>query len=216
MLSSTPTLSQYTPTPNKTSPDTSHFWLWYVSVQLTFSFQLCTETLYHPLITFLSFIPLTQHAVKEIAQEQGLGEVMNNLARRKVTNIQQTTRSSKNVCLAGARIWKARFAIPWNFGNPRTIGTTASVPNDHNHGALHLTGTRKDPTVFFAHPTLLAALEQHRWLTFMDATHDANKHGWRLFTIYVRDNYGCWNVGGHFFVSNEDIVLSNKYIEQRV
>src|SRR5581483_8038870 len=26
----------------------------------------------------------------------------------------------------------------------------------------------------------------------------------RLFTLYVRDGYGCWNVGAHFFVSNED------------
>ena len=32
----------------------------------------------------------------------------------------------------------------------------------------------------------------------------ANKHGWRLFTLYVRDGYGCWDVGAHFFVSRED------------
>ena len=38
----------------------------------------------------------------------------------------------------------------------------------------------------------------------MDSTHKTNKHDWRLFTLYIRDRYECWNVGVHFFVSNEN------------
>ncbi|CAB4400369.1 unnamed protein product [Rhizophagus irregularis] len=38
----------------------------------------------------------------------------------------------------------------------------------------------------------------------MDSTHKTNRYDWRLFTLYVRDTYGCWNVGAHFFVSSED------------
>ncbi len=25
-----------------------------------------------------------------------------------------------------------------------------------------------------------------------------------MFTLYICDNFGCWDVGVHFFVSNED------------
>ncbi|CAG8744345.1 12367_t:CDS:1, partial [Dentiscutata heterogama] len=38
----------------------------------------------------------------------------------------------------------------------------------------------------------------------MDSTHNTNKHGWRLFTLYIRDGCGCWNVGAHFFVNKEN------------
>jgi len=42
-------------------------------------------------------------AVKELAQEQGLGEIMNHLTRNQVANIQRTVRSSQNAYLAGVR-----------------------------------------------------------------------------------------------------------------
>ena len=40
----------------------------------------------------------------------------------------------------------------------------------------------------FMHFAQLTKLENHEWLTLIDFTHKANKHGWRLFTLYVR---GC-------------------------
>jgi hypothetical protein len=71
----------------------------------------------------------------------------------------------------------------------------------------------------FAHPEQLKKLERHGWLTLIDSTHKTNRYDWRLFTLYVRDTYGCWNVGAHFFASNEDadtvaealIIIRNKY-----
>lgn len=41
-------------------------------------------------------------------------------------------------------------------------------------------------------------------MTLIDSTHKTNRYDWRLFTLYVRDTYGCWDIGAHFFVSTED------------
>ncbi|GBC28737.2 riboflavin-specific deaminase [Rhizophagus irregularis DAOM 181602=DAOM 197198] len=55
----------------------------------------------------------------------------------------------------------------------------------------------------FMHPKQLKNLEQHGWLTLIDSTHKTNRYDCRLFTLYIRDYYGCWNV---VFVSKEDSV----------
>jgi len=78
---------------------------------------------------------------------------------------------------------------------------------------------RSTKGIVFAHPEQLKKLERHRWLTLIDSTHKTNRYDWRLFTLYVRDTYGCWNVGAHFFASNEDadtvaealMIIRNKY-----
>jgi hypothetical protein len=56
----------------------------------------------------------------------------------------------------------------------------------------------------FARPNQLEKLRRFGWLTLIDSTHKTNKYDWRLFTLYVRDNHSSWDVGAHFFVSNED------------
>ncbi|CAB4490569.1 unnamed protein product [Rhizophagus irregularis] len=56
----------------------------------------------------------------------------------------------------------------------------------------------------FIHPDHIKNLEQHGWLTLIDSTHKTNKYDCRLFTLYIRNYYGCWDVGAHFFVSNEN------------
>src|SRR5438132_1583096 len=63
---------------------------------------------------------------------------------------------------------------------------------------------RSTEGIVFIHPTQLEKLQRHGWLTLIDSTHKTNKHGWRLFTLYICDGYGCWNIGAHFFVSKED------------
>src|ERR1051325_6509774 len=59
-------------------------------------------------------------------------------------------------------------------------------------------------SIVFAHPEQLKKLQRHGWLTLIDSTHKTNRYDWCLFTLYVRDTYGCWDVGAHFFVSSED------------
>src|SRR2546423_7476657 len=56
----------------------------------------------------------------------------------------------------------------------------------------------------FANSEQLKNLVHYGWLTLIDSTHNTNKHDWHLFTLYIRDGCGCWNVGGHFFVSREN------------
>src|SRR6266498_3118253 len=58
--------------------------------------------------------------------------------------------------------------------------------------------------IIFAHPKQLEKLQRHGWLTLINSTHKTNRYDWRLFTLYIRDTYGCWDVGAHFLVSSED------------
>ncbi|CAB5190677.1 unnamed protein product [Rhizophagus irregularis] len=46
------------------------------------------------------------------------------------------------------------------------------------------------------------------WLNVMKfltySIHKTNRYDCRLFTLYIHNSYGCWDVGAHFFVSKED------------
>src|SRR5947209_8583979 len=44
----------------------------------------------------------------------------------------------------------------------------------------------------FVTPEQSNKLSRHGWLTLVDSTHKTNKWDWRLFTLYVRDDIGCW------------------------
>ncbi|PKC51842.1 hypothetical protein RhiirA1_482862, partial [Rhizophagus irregularis] len=43
----------------------------------------------------------------------------------------------------------------------------------------------------FMHPNHLKNLEQHGWLSLIDSTHKTNRYDYRLFTLYIRNSYGC-------------------------
>lgn len=47
----------------------------------------------------------------------------------------------------------------------------------------------------------------------MDSTYNTNQWGWHLFTLYIRDSYGCWDVGGHFFLAGEDSKAVSKGLQ---
>jgi len=78
---------------------------------------------------------------------------------------------------------------------------------------------RSTKGIVFAHPEQLKKLECYGWLTLIDSMHKTNWYDWRLFTLYVRNTYECWNIGVHFFVSSEDAdtvakaltIVCNKY-----
>ena len=71
----------------------------------------------------------------------------------------------------------------------------------HHHSTK---STKYTKGIVFAHPIQLEKLQRHGWLTLIDSTHKTNKYDWRLFTLYIRDTCGSWNIGAHFFVSSED------------
>ncbi|CAG8502496.1 6013_t:CDS:2, partial [Scutellospora calospora] len=56
----------------------------------------------------------------------------------------------------------------------------------------------------FAYKNQLEKLQHFGWLTLLDSTHKTNRHDWRLFSLYIRDGHGCWNISAYFFVSKED------------
>ena len=63
---------------------------------------------------------------------------------------------------------------------------------------------RSSDGIVFAHSAQLEKLWQYGYLTLIDSTHKTNRYDWRLFTLYIRDGFGCWDVGAHFLASGED------------
>jgi len=138
--------------------------------------------------------PAIVSAVKEYANEKlDLSMSVKELKWREVANIKYKVRGPQNTYLTGA----PKLA--------QDIRDTTSFLEKEGYQVelfrIHHQSTRG---FVFAHPKQLEKLQRYGWLTLMDSTHKTNKYNWRLFTLYIRDGYGCWNVGGHFFVSNED------------
>ena len=146
-------------------------------------------------------------AVKEYATDNlDLGESVKELRRMEVTNIKYKVRGSLDAHLIGnpKRGSDIRDAISF-LKEQGYLVEFYEVSHLSTYGFV------------FIHPNQLKNLEQHGWLTLIDSTHKTNKYDCRLFTLYIRNSYGCWDVGAHFFVSNEDsdtIMQSLKIVRQ--
>jgi MULE transposase domain len=138
--------------------------------------------------------PAITSAIKEYAMlELGLGECARKLKRKEVANIKYKVRGPTETHLIG------------NSNLELDISESVSYLTEQGYLVeTYRVSQRSTKGIVFAHPEQLKKLERHGWLTLMDSTHKTNRYDWRLFTLYVRDTYGCWNVGAHFFVSNED------------
>ena len=135
-------------------------------------------------------------AVKEIATDKlDLGECVKELRRKEVMNIKYKIRGPLDTHLVGnpKRELDIREAISF-LENQGYLVERYEIPDLSTYGFV------------FMHPNHLKNLEQHGWLTLIDSTHKTNRYDCRLFTLYIRNSYGCWDVGAHFFffVSNED------------
>jgi hypothetical protein len=133
-------------------------------------------------------------AVKEYATiELDLGASAQELKHKEVTNIKYKVCGPMEVHLVGNSDLKLDISQSVSYlKDQRYQVETYRVPQRSTKG------------IIFAHPDQLEKLENHGWLTLIDSTHKTNKYDWRLFTLYIRDIYGCWNIGAHFFVSSED------------
>ena len=153
--------------------------------------------------------PAITSAVKEYATlELGLGECVRELKCKEVTNIKYKIRRPMETHLIG------------NSNLKLDISESVSYLTEQGYFVENYRNSQRSTKgVVFAHPEQLKKLERHGWLTLIDSTHKTNRYDWRLFTLYVRDTYGCWNVGAHFFVSSEDAdtvaealtIIRNKY-----
>jgi hypothetical protein len=138
--------------------------------------------------------PAITAAVKEYAMiELGLGASAQELKRKEVTNIKYKVRGPMKVHLVG------------NSDLKLDISQSVSYLKDQGYQVeTYRVPQRSTKGIVFAHPDQLEKLENHGWLTLIDSTHKTNRYDWRLFTLYVCDTYGCWNIDAHFFVSSED------------
>ncbi|POG68934.1 hypothetical protein GLOIN_2v1777773 [Rhizophagus irregularis DAOM 181602=DAOM 197198] len=133
-------------------------------------------------------------AVKEIATETlDLGECVKELRLKEVTNIKYKVRGPLDTHLVGdpKRELDIREAISF-LKNRGYLVERYEIPDLSTYGFV------------FMHPNHLKNLEQHSWLSLIDSTHKTNRYDCRLFTLYIRNSYGCWDVGAHFFVSKEN------------
>ncbi|GES97801.1 hypothetical protein GLOIN_2v1777773 [Rhizophagus clarus] len=140
--------------------------------------------------------PAITSAIKEYASKLGLGASVSELKRKEVANIKYKVRGPMEAHLT------------CNSGLRSDISESVSFLIEkgyqvENYCVFHQSAKTTKGFVF-AYPKQLEKLQRHGWLTLIDSTHKMNKYDWRLFTLYVRDTYGSWDVGAHFFVSNED------------
>jgi hypothetical protein len=135
-------------------------------------------------------------AVKEYATEKlDLGESVKELRRKEVTNIKYKVRGALDAHLVGNSDLRLDIQDSIFFlKNQEYLVEYYEISHLSTHGFV------------FMHPKQLKNLEQHGWLTLIDSTHKTNRYDCRLFTLYIRDYYRCWDVGAHFFVSNENSV----------
>jgi hypothetical protein len=153
--------------------------------------------------------PAITSAIKEYATlELDLSECACELKRKEVTNIKYKIRGSAETRLIGNSNLKSDISDSVSY-------LTEQGYLVENYRVFQ----RSTKGIVFAHPEQLKKLECHEWLTLIDSTHKTNRYDWCLFTLYVRDTYGCWNVDAHFFVSSEDAdtvaealtIIRNKY-----
>jgi hypothetical protein len=142
-----------------------------------------------------NYLPLAiTAAVKEYATiELGLGASAQELKHKEVINIKYKVRGPMEVHLVG------------NSDLKLDILQSVSYLKDQGYQVkTYRVPQRSTKGIVFAHPDQLEKLVNHGWLTLINSTHKINRYDWCLFTLYVRDTYGCWNIGAHFFVSSED------------
>lgn len=144
--------------------------------------------------------------IKELTSKDGLEDLVSHLHHQEVDNIQWKHHTTQWTYLVGASILGEDMQDAIQFLQSKgylcqsfTTTRTPSIAQQSSDSNAQMEG------LFFTEPWQLLKLEQHGWLALIDSTHNTNKHGWTLFTLYVWDSYCCWNVEAHFFLSNEDI-----------
>ncbi|RHZ82220.1 hypothetical protein Glove_110g102 [Diversispora epigaea] len=138
--------------------------------------------------------PAILNAVKEYAAEtMDLKSSVKELRLKEVTNIKYKVRGTLDVHLIGSSEREKNIQESIFFLEQQKYQVESyMISNKFTHGFV------------FIHQKQIENLEKYGWLTLIDSTHKTNQYDYRLFTLYIRNRYSCWDVGAHFFVSNED------------
>ncbi|RHZ85353.1 hypothetical protein Glove_66g168 [Diversispora epigaea] len=138
--------------------------------------------------------PAILNAVKEYAAEtMDLNSSVKELRLKEVTNIKYKVRGTLDAHLIGSPGREKNIQELIFFLEQKKYRVERyMISNKFTHGFV------------FIHQKQIENLEKYGWLTLIDSTHKTNRYDYRLFTLYIRNGYSCWDVGAHFFVSNED------------
>lgn len=137
--------------------------------------------------------PQITTAVKEIGKKSGLAGPVEHLNTKEVANIQMKLRGPQQ-----AHVYADSTLA-------RDIQDAIRFLSEQGFKCVEFSASVKSYKGFsFARSHQLEKLSRHGWLVLMDSTHNTNKWGWQLFTLYLRDGHGCWDVGGHFFLAGEN------------
>ena len=137
--------------------------------------------------------PQITTVVKVLGKESGLAGPVQYLTTKEVANIQMKLRGpqQKHLFADGTLACDIQDSIRFL--------------SEQEFKCIQFSAAKNSYKGFsFARSHQLEKLSHYGWLTLMDSTHNTNKWGWRLFTLYIRDAYNCWDVGGHFFLEGED------------
>ena len=140
-------------------------------------------------------------AVREFASSKlGEGSGAEFLRTKDVANIQHAVREPINAHLVGSEYLEAdvKEAIKFLLENGYRVQEICSSALASSSSSSSSSSSLSKRGFVFATPEQSNKLSRHGWLTLIDSTHKTNKWDWRLFTLYVRDDIGCWCVGGHF------------------
>ncbi|RHZ77074.1 hypothetical protein Glove_186g2 [Diversispora epigaea] len=137
--------------------------------------------------------PTITSAVKKYATTLGLRASTSELKRQEVTNIKY------KIC------GPLKAHLVCNFDLKSDITKSVAFLIEKGYCVkCYYASHQSNEGVVFAYPKQLEKLEKHGWLTLIDSTHKTNKYDWRLFTLYIRDIYRCWDISAYFFVSSEN------------
>ena len=125
--------------------------------------------------------PAIVSAVKEYASENlDLGASIKELRRIEVTNIKYKVRGSLDAHLISDPQKATDIQASMSFLQKQGYQVERyKVSHQSSNG------------IVFVHPNQLGKLERYGWLTLIDSTHKTNRYDWHLFTLYVRDTFGC-------------------------
>jgi hypothetical protein len=137
--------------------------------------------------------PVITLAVREYAtKELVLGTSVSELKRQEVANIKYKIREPMEKTLIGDSNLTSDISQCMSY-----------LLIEKGYKVERYSTYQSSKGIIFAHPEQLKKLERYGWLTLIDSTYKTNRYDWCLFTLYICDIYGCWDVSAHFFMNSE-------------
>ncbi|KAF9912584.1 hypothetical protein EC991_010009 [Linnemannia zychae] len=162
--------------------------------------------------------------IRQLAEDSGMGAAAAFVTRAELNNSRRKQRQTELAPLVG-HVYvddEVRAATEFlsshgyqhlSFGGAQVVALTGVAPIFNVNSDINADNGSTSSTSIagntineisqgfvFARPQQLAKLATHGWLTLIGSVEGTNRHDMKLFTLYIRDRFGCWDSGAHFFV----------------